>query len=85
MEVVLSESDYTLKMWPHKFKAVYTVRCGLVCVLEKKRNASRGYACVCVCVCVCVSLPVTQAVPNAVRTVQSCLPVRLQPASRQPC
>lgn len=25
MEFVLTESDYTLKMWPHKFKAVYTV------------------------------------------------------------
>lgn len=25
VEVVLTESDYTLKMWPHKFKAVYTV------------------------------------------------------------
>ena len=25
MEVVLSESEYTLKMFPYKFKAVYTV------------------------------------------------------------
>ncbi|KAF6256742.1 galactose mutarotase-like domain-containing protein [Scenedesmus sp. NREL 46B-D3] len=25
VELVLSESDYTLSMWPHKFKAVYTV------------------------------------------------------------
>ncbi|KAG2501557.1 hypothetical protein HYH03_000064 [Edaphochlamys debaryana] len=25
VEVVLTESDYTTKMWPHKFKAVYTV------------------------------------------------------------
>lgn len=24
VELVLSESDYTLKMWPHKFKAVST-------------------------------------------------------------
>ncbi len=26
VELVLTESDYTLKMWPFKFKAVYTVR-----------------------------------------------------------
>jgi len=25
VELVLTESDYTLKMWPHKFKAVYAV------------------------------------------------------------
>lgn len=25
VELVLTESDYTLKMWPYKFKAVYTV------------------------------------------------------------
>ncbi|KIZ00487.1 Putative apospory-associated protein C [Monoraphidium neglectum] len=25
VELVLTENDYTLKMWPHKFKAVYTV------------------------------------------------------------
>lgn len=25
MNLVLSESDYTLKMWPYKFKAVYSV------------------------------------------------------------
>jgi len=25
VELVLSESDYTLKMWPHKFKVVYNV------------------------------------------------------------
>ena len=28
VEFVLSESDYTLAMWPHKFKAVYSVRGG---------------------------------------------------------
>lgn len=25
VELVLSESDYTTKMWPHKFKVVYTI------------------------------------------------------------
>lgn len=25
VELVLTENDYTLAMWPHKFKAVYTV------------------------------------------------------------
>jgi Aldose 1-epimerase len=25
VELVLTENDYTLKMWPHKFKAVYTI------------------------------------------------------------
>jgi len=25
VELVLTESDYTLKMWPHKFKVVYTI------------------------------------------------------------